>query len=253
MHCAVNVRATVAPVSTSQSGSKFIQLESSMASSKSKGAAPATRADSREKQAAPRLRTVIADSVDAAAQVGAVLRRLRKSKGLSLLSLARAAKVSVGMLSQIERGLSNPSWRVLTQIRLALDVPVSALFEETQSASTDPSFVRRGNHHPHLDLGGHFVKELLTSNTRYNLQMMVLHIPPEGSSGDKHLSYPAEKGGLVLDGEFRLSVGGEEALLRPGDSFVFDSLSPHGFVNPSKTKPARVLWVIGKIPVERHL
>jgi transcriptional regulator with XRE-family HTH domain len=225
-----------------------------MASSSSKASSSSSaRADSRGKQAASLISNIGANSVGSGAQVGAVLKRLRKGSGLSLLSLSRAAKVSVGTLSQIERGISNPSVRVLTQIRLALDVPLTAFFEEAPLATTDPPFVRRGIHHPRLDLGGHFVKELLTSNTPHNLQMMILHIPPKGSSGDKHLSYPAEKGGLVLDGEIRLSVDGRAALLGPGDSFTFDSLSPHGFVNPSNTKAARVLWVIGKIPLERHL
>jgi transcriptional regulator with XRE-family HTH domain len=190
---------------------------------------------------------------ETAIQIGDALKRARQSRNLTLAALAKAANVSVGMLSQIERSVANPSWRVLTQIRTALGIPVSALFDEAPAASIDPPFVRRKSQHPRLDLGGHFVKELLTSNSPHNLQIMVLHIPPEGSSGDQHLSYPAEKGGLVLEGEFRLAVDGKEALLRPGDSFFFDSVLPHGFVNPSKTRPARVLWVIGKIPVERHL
>lgn len=190
---------------------------------------------------------------ETATQIGSAIKRARQSRNLTLAALAKAANVSVGMLSQIERNVANPSWRVLTQIRMALDIPVSALFDEAPAASVDPPFLRRKAQHPRLDLGGHFVKELLTANSPHNLQIMVLHIPPEGSSGDQHLSYPAEKGGLVLEGEFKLAVGGKEALLRPGDSFAFDSLLPHGFVNPSKTKPARVLWVIGRIPVERHL
>lgn len=188
-----------------------------------------------------------------ATHVGASIKRLRLAKKMSLATLAKAANVSIGMLSQIERNLSNPSLRVLTQIRTALDVPVSALFDETAVRATDPSFVRRREQHPRLDLGDYFTKELLTSGAPHNLQFMIVHIPPRGSSGAQPLSYPAEKGGLVLEGEFTLTVGNEEAVLKAGDSFVFDSSLPHGFVNKSSTDFARVLWIIGKYPLDRHL
>jgi len=187
-----------------------------------------------------------------ARHIGGELKRVRLAKGLSLASLAKASGVSVGMLSQIERNLSNPSLRLLTQIRTALDVPASALFADSPVQAPDPAFVRRKAQHPRLDLG-YFTKELLSSGSPHNLQLMILHIPPKGSSGGQPTSYAAEKGGMVLEGELTLKIGEEEALLKEGDSFVFDSLIPHSFVNASKTQVARVLWVIGKVPVERHL
>jgi len=183
--------------------------------------------------------------------VGDAIKRLRSQKGLSLISLANESGVSVGMLSQIERDLANPSLRVLTQILHALGESMSALFPESEAALTDPSFVRRHKRHPILDLG-YLRKELLSSGSPHNLQMFVLHVPPNGSSGTQPLSYPAEKGGLVLEGEIVLKVGNEEAVLDQGDSFVFDSSLPHGFHNSSDS-PAKVLWIIGRVSVDRHL
>ena len=75
---------------------------------------------------------------------------------------------------------------------------------------------------------------------------MILHIPGFGSS-DKPMSYPAEKGGMVLEGELVLTVGGVAAHLQEGDSFLFDSMDPHSFRNPLKT-PARILWIMGAVP-----
>ena len=189
----------------------------------------------------------------AATHVGPTLRRLRGERGLSLAALAKASGVSVGMLSQIERDKANPSLRVLTQIRQALDVPASALFESTRGGSTgDPAFVRRSAHHPFLDLV-YCTKELLTADAQSNLQMMILHVPPGGSSGTQPIAYPAEKAGLVLDGELLLKVGDREAVLKVGDSFIFDSAAPHAFHNPSTTAGAKLLWVIGKFPSDPQL
>ena len=95
-------------------------------------------------------------------------------------------------------------------------------------------------------------KELLTSSGHHNLQMMILHIDPGGHSGNTALSYPAEKGGMVLAGELLLTVDGKQALLKEGDSFVFDSALDHSFSNPA-SRPAQVMWIIGAVHLDHHL
>ena len=179
--------------------------------------------------------------------VGRAIRALRHGKGMTLQELAVAASVSVGMLSQIERDQANPSLRILSQLRTALGAPISALFEEPRAAPRDAAFVRRADHRPWLDLG-YLKKELLSPGGPQSLKFMILHIPPFGSS-DKPMSYPAEKGGLVLEGELVLTVGGTEARLAEGDSFLFDSMDPHAFRNPLDV-PARVLWIMGAMPAD---
>jgi transcriptional regulator with XRE-family HTH domain len=183
--------------------------------------------------------------------IGSVIKRLRREKGMSLQELAKASGVSVGMISQVERDISNPSVRVLTALRRALDAPLSAMFGDSPGQANDPDFVRRADRRPRLHLG-EVSKELLTAGGQHNLQIMILHIEPHGSSGDTPLRYPAEKGGMVLAGEILLKVGDDEALLREGDSFVFDSSIPHGFRNP-QSAPAKVLWIIGAVSLDRHL
>jgi len=183
--------------------------------------------------------------------IGAVVRRLRGEKGMTLQELSAASGVSVGMLSQVERDLTNPSVRVMTAIRRALDVPLSALFQDLAAEPPDPAFVRRRGHRPILELQ-HLRKELLSAGTSHNIQFMILHIEPNGSSGGTPLSYPAEKGGMVLEGEFLLKVGNEEAMMWEGDAFAFDSSIPHSFRNPSKTV-TKVLWIIGAVSLDRHL
>ncbi|HEV7259484.1 MAG TPA: cupin domain-containing protein [Bosea sp. (in: a-proteobacteria)] len=184
--------------------------------------------------------------------VGAKIRKSRQAARISLQKLAERSGVSVGMLSQVERDLVNPSLRVLTSIRNALGLPASAFFQETaQPAPRDPMFVRRAQQRPRLELG-YISKELLSAGSPHNLQLMILHIPAGSSSGDKPMRYQAEKAGLVLDGEFILKVADEESHLKEGDSFVFDSSLPHSFTNPGTT-PAQVLWIIGSISVDRHV
>jgi transcriptional regulator with XRE-family HTH domain len=191
------------------------------------------------------------DTVADDARVGKALRRLRREKGLSLKELALKAGVSVGMLSQIERDLANPSLRLMTQIRIALGATLSDLFDDAPPPPTDPPFVRRADRRGWLELG-YLSKELLSPHAPHNLQFMVLHIPPQGTSGGQPLSYPAEKGGMVLQGSLMLKVKDREVLLNQGDSFLFDSLDPHSFRNPTE-ETAQVLWIIGAVRVDRQL
>jgi len=58
------------------------------------------------------------------AALGALIRAQRVATGLSQRDLAERAKVSNAYLSQIERGLHEPSLSVLAAIAAALDVPL---------------------------------------------------------------------------------------------------------------------------------
>ena len=59
--------------------------------------------------------------------LGALIRAQRVTAGLSLRELAELTKVSNAYLSQIERGLHEPSISVLGAIAAALDVSLEAL------------------------------------------------------------------------------------------------------------------------------
>ncbi len=183
--------------------------------------------------------------------VGRAVRRLRLAKGMSLQQLATQASVSVGMLGQIERNRANPSLRVISQIRAALGVSMGELFEDPPQPLADPPFVRRAALRPWLDVG-YVSKELLSPGGPQTLQFMILHIPPYGKSGDRTMLYAAEKGGMVLEGVLLLTVNGQEALLEEGDSFLFDKGLPHSIANP-QDRTAKILWIMGAVPVERDL
>ena len=61
--------------------------------------------------------------------VGENLKRIRKSKKLSMERLAAEAGVSRSMLGQIERGEANPSVGLLGKLAGALKVPAEVLLE----------------------------------------------------------------------------------------------------------------------------
>jgi transcriptional regulator with XRE-family HTH domain len=62
--------------------------------------------------------------------LGDVLRRLRLRQGRTLREISAAARVSLGYLSEVERGQKEASSELLSAICAALDTPLSQVFRE---------------------------------------------------------------------------------------------------------------------------
>ena len=62
--------------------------------------------------------------------LGDVLRRLRIRQGRTLREVSASARVSLGYLSEVERGRKEASSELLAAICAALDMPLSQVFRE---------------------------------------------------------------------------------------------------------------------------
>lgn len=67
--------------------------------------------------------------------LGRAIRGLRRERRVSIEALAFAASVHPTYLSAIERGLRNPSWRVLCALAGALQIQVADLAQRVESAA----------------------------------------------------------------------------------------------------------------------
>lgn len=176
--------------------------------------------------------------------IGARLRLRRKVRGLSLKEVSGRAEVSIGLLSQIERGLTMPSVRSLAAICAALEMPVGWLFSDGATADDNPLLVRRHARRV-MDLGAKgMTKELMTPDHCPGIQMMRLVIRPGGSTGAEPYSHPpGMKCGTVLSGVLGLEVDGEVLRLDAGDSFAFEATRLIRFWCEG-AQDAVVLWVV---------
>lgn len=93
--------------------------------------------------------TDVADGSGAlSSQVGERIRRLRTQRGVSLGSLATAARLGKGTLSELERGLRNPTLDTLFAITTALGVPLGAVLIDGDSDSDgDPDAASKRSVH----------------------------------------------------------------------------------------------------------
>jgi transcriptional regulator with XRE-family HTH domain len=178
--------------------------------------------------------------------VGQRIRDIRRNRKLSLEAIATRTDLSIGFLSQIERGLSSPSLRVLATIADVLGVGIAGLFgaNETAAPGSD-AIVTREQQRAELNLWRTGIsKQLLSpSGSDGRLNLFLVHLEPDGSTGDELYTHDGEEAGLVLEGEMKLTVDAETWTLKTGDSFRFASRRPHRFSNPSDKAKAVVLWV----------
>jgi transcriptional regulator with XRE-family HTH domain len=175
-------------------------------------------------------------------RVGLKMKHLRLLKGLTLKELAGLAHCSESMLSRVENGSANPSVKTMHRVALALNVPVSGLFQGGDD--DDDHIVLRQGERPTVQAGqgkGHKL-EALIPNRRGNLLSGYINDIEPGGGSEGIIKHEGEEFGYVLEGELDLIVDKKKYRLRAGDSFHFRSERPHSYTN-SRKKTARILWL----------
>lgn len=176
-------------------------------------------------------------------EIGGRLRQLRRERRLSLEELAARTGLSIGFLSQIERGLSSPTLRVLAGVADALGVAISELFPAKLPHADATTIVRRAERSELQLWRSGISKQLLTPHADGSkLNLYLVEMEPGASTGDELYIHNGEEAGLVLGGTMLLSVESESWVLQEGDSFRFLSSRPHRFAN-GHDGVTRVLWV----------
>jgi transcriptional regulator with XRE-family HTH domain len=178
--------------------------------------------------------------------VGQRIRELRRTRAMSLEAVAARTDLSIGFLSQIERGLSSPSLRVLATLADVLGVGIAGLFGAKDKVSAVPdAVVTRERQRAKLNLWRTGISKQLLSpaGSEGRLNLFLVQMEPGGSTGDELYTHDGEEAGLVLSGEMKLTVDAKSWILKHGDSFRFASRRPHRFGNPSRNAKAIVLWV----------
>jgi quercetin dioxygenase-like cupin family protein len=69
----------------------------------------------------------------------------------------------------------------------------------------------------------------------------LFRIAPDAGSGESY-SHEGEEFLYVLKGELEIALNGHEYRLKQGDSFYFESATPHQWKNPG-SKETWIIWV----------
>ncbi|QSB17144.1 cupin domain-containing protein [Natronosporangium hydrolyticum] len=179
------------------------------------------------------------------------MRQFRTEQGLTLRGLAARSGLSIGFLSQVERGISSIGLTALGSVASALGHSVAEFFHDdstpTGGAGGQPPSRPQSNHQAE-DLPVHFTltrrevagSQYVSGQQTYRmlsdrgrnlvLEPMLVHIAPGGRKEDAY-GHPGEEFAYVVEGELLYEVEGVEHRLYPGDSLHLRSTVSHRLYN----------------------
>lgn len=162
----------------------------------------------------------------------ALLRAVRRQRGLTLERLAEQTGLTKSYLSKIERGQSTPSIAVALKVARALDVDVGRLFSD--EAAEEKITVDRAD-----SAGGRY---RALASTLLGKSMSPFVVRPGSPSDDPHPEHAGDELVFVHAGTVDLEYGDQTITLGTGDSAYFDASIPHK-IRRAGTQRAEVVVV----------
>lgn len=188
--------------------------------------------------------------------LGQKVREARLAQNLTLREVARRAGLTASLISQIERGLANPSVSSLLSIANVLGLPMDYFFDTgARAAAAAPVVVNqqpvsgevvpvvRSADRDIVHIAGGVQWHRLTPKHDQAIEFIELRYDVGASSGDLAYQHRGREYGVLLQGRLLIELGFNKYILEPGDSISFDCTMPHRIVNVGDV-PVIGIWVI---------
>lgn len=162
--------------------------------------------------------------------VGVQLRALRMQNGLSMRLLAERSGLNVNTLGLIENGKTSPSVSTLQQIARALNVPITAFFE--QDALGKSIVYQKKGQRPQALFHHGTLEDLGSGVMLGGGHPLLVTLQPGADSGPLPIVHSGYEFVYCLEGSLGYTIDDQHFRLEPGDSLLFESTLPHRWGNP---------------------
>jgi transcriptional regulator with XRE-family HTH domain len=169
-------------------------------------------------------------------RIGEVIRKLRRSRGLSLREVAQAAGLSPSFLGAVERGQSDISVGRLAQVAAVFGHDIASLLGYSAKQS-QPRFIRPDERVRMPRGKGIDFSALRIPGT--TLELMIASLAPFARFDDV-VTHAGTDVLFVAEGELVLVVDGVDYPMTEGDCAIWPSSHPHTVRNDSD-RPARAI------------
>jgi len=159
--------------------------------------------------------------------LGERLRLRRKELKLSMKEVAVSSGLSIGFISQVERGLTSPSLTSLTAIANFLRSDVTNFLSQPKSKSSITRHQERDVYT--INKNGLQYERLSDSFPGHTLNSVIIHEMPGHRS--ESISHEGEEFFFILEGAITIYIDGVVNILEAGDSLHFDSSRSHSAWN----------------------
>jgi len=184
--------------------------------------------------------------------VGQRIRAIRMEKGLSLRALAGLSNLSSNAISLIERGDNSPTVSSLHNLATALNVPITAFFEQQPDGQV---IHLKKNRRPTSETAGVKMENLGSGLPNQMLEPFLMSIGPGGSSTRSQITHSGEEFVYVLSGSLVCMINEQAYDLEEGDSLLFLATQPHVYLNQTRAA-ARILIIfqpmVGQLMAHQH-
>ncbi len=183
--------------------------------------------------------------ISSVSSLGADLKALRKARGLTLTELSVMLGRSVGWLSQVERGITQPSISNLVVMAEKLEVNVSFFFGQPDEDSVNEAekglIVRSGSRRILGNAEEGLEEELLSPDLDGSFEIIQSTFLP-GSESATSRQRDTEEAAYIISGRLDIYVRNVWHTLEAGDSIRLKG-EVHKWRNPYDV-PAIAIWVI---------
>lgn len=151
------------------------------------------------------------------------LKRLREERHLSLSQLANLAGVSKVMLSQLEKGGSNPTVNTIWKIAGALRLPYSSLLELPDQ---NVIHIKKENLQE-LEEDGYHIFNYYPRDAERSFELYQVEMDCGCVHRSVGHSVDSTEYIIVTAGQLELEVNAEHYCLHTGDGLCFEAAAPH--------------------------
>lgn len=174
--------------------------------------------------------------------LGLQIKKFRTNQNLSLKELAEKIKSTSALLSQIEKGVTNPSINTLKSLSKALNIPLYKFFiEETLKKvhivrAQDRTIIKPSK-------GEGISYEILSPEPQTDVEFMILNLGPYAFSKEKEIGHEGQEVAFILEGQVKLNLDNESYILLKGDSVKIEKFVKHSWENFS-SKCAKIIFAV---------
>lgn len=157
------------------------------------------------------------------------LKRLRTERNLSLGQLSELCNVSKVMLSQIEKGDTNPTINTLWKIAIGLKVPYTSLLDQ-QDRNT--CVIKKNDTEiQSVDNGNYRVYCYYSNTATRNFELFQIELDEGCTYTSIGHSEKSQEYIMIIEGELSLTVKGENFTLSANDTINFFASEEHSYCN----------------------
>lgn len=164
--------------------------------------------------------------------IGNNIKEIRKSRGLTIDKLSSESGVSKSMISEIERGVRNPSINILWSIANTLKTPLNYILKENNLE--EPIIYKIGNKLS-LEDSEYSIHTLIDFNEDKKFEIYFSEYKPNSQTEPSSHYDGVEEYVLITSGTLTLSMEGNEYTANEGEIIHFKANKPHNYINHTDT------------------